>query len=64
MTNCIFLQKLKVNTKIGYFEWERATEQELIVDIDIELSGNQIFDSDDISISKINSCSVALSHSK
>ena len=36
MTNCIFLQKLKVNTKIGYFEWERATEQELIFDIDIE----------------------------
>ena len=49
MTNHIFLQKLKVNTKIGYFEWERATEQELIIDIDIELSGNQIFESDDIS---------------
>jgi len=49
MTNHIFLQKLKVHTKIGYFEWERATEQELIIDIDIELSGNQIFDSDDIS---------------
>ena len=32
MTNHIFLQKLKVNTKIGYFEWERATEQELIID--------------------------------
>jgi len=49
MTNHIFLQKLKINTKIGYFEWERATEQELIIDIDIELSVNQVFDSDDIS---------------
>ncbi|MBT3918547.1 MAG: dihydroneopterin aldolase [Nitrosomonadales bacterium] len=49
MANHIFLHKLKVNTKIGYFEWERATEQELLIDIDIELKGNQIFNSDDIS---------------
>ena len=47
MTNHIFLHKLRVNTKIGFFEWERSIEQELI--IDIELSGNEIFVSDDIS---------------
>lgn len=49
MTNHIFLHKLRVNTKIGFFEWERSIEQELIIDIDIELSGNEIFESDDIS---------------
>ena len=49
MTNHIFLNKLRVNTKIGYFKWERAIEQELIIDIDIELVGNQTFQTDDIS---------------
>ena len=67
MPNHIFLQKLKVNTKIGYFEWERATEQELIINIDIELSSNQIFDSDDISrtvdYAQVRECIVSIANS-
>jgi len=52
MTNHIFLHKLRVNTKIGFFEWERSIEQELIIDIDIELSGNEIFKKIKLKIAK------------
>ncbi|MFL2980708.1 MAG: dihydroneopterin aldolase [Methylophilaceae bacterium] len=49
MTNHIFLHGLKLNTKIGVPDWERAILQELIIDVDIELKGNETFKSNDIS---------------
>ena len=49
MTNNIFLHGLKLNTKIGLPDWERAVSQQLIIDVDIQLKGNQIFNSNDIS---------------
>ena len=49
MTNHIFLHGLKLNTKIGVPNWERAILQELIIDVDIELKGNETFKSNDIS---------------
>ena len=49
MTNNIFLHGLKLNTKIGVPDWERAVSQQLIIDVDIQLKGNQIFTEDDIS---------------
>ena len=49
MTNNIFLHGLKLNTKIGVPDWEKAVSQQLIIDVDIQLKGNQIFDSNDIS---------------
>ena len=49
MTNNIFLHGLKLATKIGVPDWERAVSQQLIIDVDIQLKGNQIFDSNDIS---------------
>ena len=49
MTNHIFLYGLKLNTKIGVPDWERAILQELIIDVDIELKGNEKFKSNDIS---------------
>ena len=49
MTNNIFLHGLKLNTKIGVPDWERAVSQQLIIDLDIQLKGNQIFTSNDIS---------------
>ena len=49
MTNNIFLHGLKLNTKIGFPDWERAVSQQLIIDVDIQLKGNQIFNSNDIS---------------
>ena len=49
MTNHIFLHGLKLNTKIGVPDWERAILQELIIDVDIELKGNDKFKSNDIS---------------
>ena len=49
MTNNIFLHGLKLNTKIGVPDWERAVSQQLIIDVDIQLKGNQIFKSNDIS---------------
>ena len=49
MTNNIFLHGLKLNTKIGVPNWERAVSQKLIIDVDIQLKGNQIFNSNDIS---------------
>ena len=45
MTNHIFLYGLKLNTKIGVPDWERAILQELIIDVDIELKGNEKFKS-------------------
>ena len=42
MTNNIFLHGLKLNTKIGLPDWERAVSQQLIIDVDIQLKGNQI----------------------
>ena len=49
MTNNIFLHGLKLVTNIGVPDWERAISQQLIIDVDIQLKGNQIFDSNDIS---------------
>ena len=49
MTNNIFLHGLKLNTKIGVPDWERAISQQLIIDVDIQLKGNQIFNSNDLS---------------
>ena len=49
MTNNIFLHGLKLVTKIGVPDWERAISQQLIIDVDIQLKGDQIFDSNDIS---------------
>tara|TARA_B110000090_G_C13005216_1_gene301968 strand:- start:19 stop:366 length:348 start_codon:yes stop_codon:yes gene_type:complete len=49
MTNKIFLHGIKLNTKIGVPDWERAVSQQLIIDIDIQLEGNQIFKNNDIS---------------
>ena len=49
MTNNIFLHGLKLNTKIGVPDWERSISQQLIIDVDIQLKGNQIFKSNDIS---------------
>ena len=50
MTNNIFLHGLKLITKIGVPDWERAISQQLIIDVDIQLKGSQIFDSNDISV--------------
>ena len=49
MTNNIFLHGLKLNTKIGVPDWERSISQQLIIDVDIQLKGSQIFKSNDIS---------------
>tara|TARA_B100001250_G_C19734464_1_gene760120 strand:- start:659 stop:1006 length:348 start_codon:yes stop_codon:yes gene_type:complete len=49
MTNNIFLHGIKLNTKIGVSKSERAISQELLIDVDIQLKGNQIFKSNDIS---------------
>ena len=49
MTNKIFLHGIKLNTKIGVPDWEREISQQLIIDIDIQLEGNQIFQGNDIS---------------
>ena len=49
MTNNIFLHGLKLNTKIGVPAWERASSQQLIIDVDIRLKGNQIFNSNNLS---------------
>ena len=49
MTNNIFLHGLKLITKIGVPDWERAISQQLIIDVDIQLKGNQTFNSNDIS---------------
>ena len=49
MTNKIFLHGIKLNTKIGVPDWERAVSQQLLIDIDIQLEGNQIFKGNDIS---------------
>ena len=49
MTNNIFLHGLKLVTKIGVPDWERAISQQLTIDVDIQLKGDQIFDSNDIS---------------
>ena len=49
MTNNIFLHGLKLITKIGVPDWERAISQELITNVDIQLKGNQTFNSNDIS---------------
>ena len=49
MTNNIFLHGLKLNTKIGVPDWERAVSQQLIIDVDIQLKGSHIFKSNDIS---------------
>jgi dihydroneopterin aldolase len=49
MTNNIFLHGLKLVTNIGVPDWERAISQQLIIDVDIQLKGDQIFDSNDIS---------------
>jgi dihydroneopterin aldolase len=48
MTNHIFLHGLKVKTKIGVPDWERAVSQELIIDTEIQLKGDHIFNSNDI----------------
>ncbi len=49
MTNNIFLHGIKLNTKIGVSKSERSISQELLIDVDIQLKGNQIFKSNDIS---------------
>jgi len=49
MTNNIFLHGLKLNTKIGVPDWERAISQQLIIDVDIRLKGDQIFNSNNLS---------------
>ena len=50
MTNHIFLHGIKTQTKIGVPDWERSVSQQLIIDIDIQLEGNKVFKSNDISI--------------
>ena len=49
MANHIFLHGLKLNTKIGVPNWERSISQQLLLDIDIQLKGNETFKSNDIS---------------
>ena len=49
MTNNIFLHGIKLNTKIGVPEWERSVSQQLLIDVDIQLKGSQIFKGNDIS---------------
>ena len=49
MTNNIFLHGIRLNTKIGVPDWERAVSQQLLIDIDIQLKGDQIFKGNDIS---------------
>jgi 7,8-dihydroneopterin aldolase/epimerase/oxygenase len=49
MTNNIFLHGLKLNTKIGVPDWERAVNQQLIIDLDIQLKEKHTFNSNDIS---------------
>ena len=43
MTNNIFLHGIKLNTKIGVPDWERAISQQLIIDVDIQLKGRSNF---------------------
>ena len=48
MTNHIFLHGINLKTKIGVSDAERAKSQILIIDIDIELSKNSIFENDNL----------------
>ena len=48
MTNHIFLHGINLKTKIGISDAERAISQILIIDVDIELSKNSIFENDNL----------------
>jgi len=38
MSDCIFIEELRVPASIGVYEWEKLVQQELIIDCSLELS--------------------------
>jgi dihydroneopterin aldolase len=46
--NTIFVQELRVETRIGVYAWERRLSQPLIVDLQLALPSAKAFASDDL----------------
>jgi len=46
--NSIFIQDLKVKTKLGVPDWERLSPQSVLIDIEIALPNHANFNSDNI----------------
>jgi dihydroneopterin aldolase len=45
--NTIFIQDLRLSTRIGIYDWERALPQTLKLDLELGLASDQAFRSDD-----------------
>lgn len=46
--NTIFIQELRVETRIGVYAWEQHLAQPLVIDIELALPSTKAFSSDDI----------------
>ncbi|HEY1326562.1 MAG TPA: dihydroneopterin aldolase [Casimicrobiaceae bacterium] len=46
--NAIFIHDLRVTTRIGVYEWERALPQTIRIDLDIELPSARPFESGEL----------------
>ena len=45
--NTIFVHELRVDTRIGVYDWEQHLEQTLQIDLELELPSTKAFASDD-----------------